>query len=80
MDTMAKYSGQSFRIPFYLYCPRQRSEVALTALHTTGKGILAKMLTFVFDKSEFMEICQFNPAQIDEVARLAASVINLIFK
>ena len=23
---------------------------ALTALHTTGKGILAKMLTFVFDK------------------------------
>jgi hypothetical protein len=53
MDTMAKYSGQSFRIPFYLYCPRQRSEVALTALHTTGKGILAKMLTFVFDKSEF---------------------------
>ena len=51
MDTMAKYSGQSFRIPFYLYCPRQRSEVALTALHTTGKGILAKMLTFVFDKS-----------------------------
>ena len=53
MDTMAKYSGQSFRIPFYLYCPRQRSEVALTALHTTGKGILAKMLTFVFDKSGF---------------------------
>lgn len=53
MDTMAKYSEQSFRIPFYLYCPRQRSEVALTALHTTGKGILAKMLTFVFDKSEF---------------------------
>ena len=32
---------------------RQRSEVALTALHTTGKGILAKMLTFVFDKSKF---------------------------
>ncbi len=31
-----------------------------------------------------MEICQFNPqfnpAQIDEVARMAASVINLIFK
>ena len=53
MDTMAKYSGQSFRIPFYLYCPRQRSEVALTALHTTGKGMLAKMLTFVFDKSGF---------------------------
>ena len=25
MDTMAKYSGQSFRIPFYLYCPRQRA-------------------------------------------------------
>ena len=33
---------------------RQRSEVALTALHTTGKGILAKMLTFVFDKSKFV--------------------------
>ena len=33
---------------------RQRSEVALTALHTTGKGILAKMLTFVFDKSVTM--------------------------
>ena len=33
---------------------RQRSEVALTALHTTGKGILAKMLTFVFDKLEFV--------------------------
>ena len=32
---------------------RQRSELALTALHTTGKGILAKMLTFVFDKSVF---------------------------
>ena len=32
----------------------QRSEVALTALHTTGKGILAKMLTFVFDKSKFV--------------------------
>ena len=30
---------------------RQRSEVALTALLTTGKGILAKMLTLVFDKS-----------------------------
>lgn len=25
MDTMAKYSEQSFRIPFYLYCPRQRA-------------------------------------------------------
>ena len=35
---------------------RQRSEVALTALHTTGKGILAKMLTLVFDKSEFSRI------------------------
>jgi hypothetical protein len=54
MDTMAKYSEQSFRIPFYLYCPRQRSEVALTALHTTGKGMLAEMLTFVFDKSKLM--------------------------
>lgn len=32
---------------------RQRSEVALTALHTTGMGIMVKMLTFVFDKSKF---------------------------
>ena len=32
------------------------------------------MLIFVFYKSLFMEISQFNPAQIDEVARMAASV------